>query len=159
CKSATMSNWTMAEVLPLQEKSGGGNRACRERWLAGVPMGARPGPDSHQNEKKWFIDQAYNKKLWEGEPPSTPARAEALPAQALPALPPAVAPAAPPRQQPPAAAAAAPVPQANLLDFELSPALAPAPLLDPSPSSMLGDLLFDTAPERRARGISGHPTF
>mmetsp|Transcript_58684 Transcript_58684/g.136488 ORF Transcript_58684/g.136488 Transcript_58684/m.136488 type:complete len:425 (-) Transcript_58684:124-1398(-) len=65
CKSVSMSNWTMDEVLALDERNGGGNRVAVERFLSGVPEGMRPRHDSSQDVLKQFINRAYNERAWE----------------------------------------------------------------------------------------------
>merc|ERR1719498_332529 len=59
-----MSIWNMMEVQSLEERNGGGNKAATKQWLAGAPESVRPRPDSHVDEKKTFVDRAYNKKEW-----------------------------------------------------------------------------------------------
>lgn len=75
CKSVSMSIWNMMEVQSLEERNGGGNKAATKQWLAGAPESMRPRPDSHVDEKKTFVDRAYNKKEWynkdwESSPPA-----------------------------------------------------------------------------------------
>eukprot|EP00931_Biecheleriopsis_adriatica_P075370 TRINITY_DN4924_c1_g1_i1.p1 TRINITY_DN4924_c1_g1~~TRINITY_DN4924_c1_g1_i1.p1 ORF type:complete len:461 (-),score=106.99 TRINITY_DN4924_c1_g1_i1:42-1424(-) len=96
CKSASMSNWTMEEVLLLDEQNGGGNRSAAARWLANVPDNVRPQPGAPQEVLKQFIDQAYNKLAWEGKAAPPPPREAAPPVASRPAP----APVAQARRQP-----------------------------------------------------------
>lgn len=65
-----MSNWAMEEVEKLMEENAGGNKHCRETWLAkadsqtAVP---RPKPGDKITVYKEFIQAAYDRKSFKGE--------------------------------------------------------------------------------------------
>eukprot|EP00930_Biecheleria_cincta_P083450 TRINITY_DN73022_c0_g1_i1.p1 TRINITY_DN73022_c0_g1~~TRINITY_DN73022_c0_g1_i1.p1 ORF type:complete len:412 (+),score=82.56 TRINITY_DN73022_c0_g1_i1:100-1335(+) len=68
CKSAQMSVWTMDEVKALDDRNGGGNAACRRRYMARLGEGdPQPKEDSTLDAKKKFVERAYELKRWFSE--------------------------------------------------------------------------------------------
>jgi len=128
CKSATMSNWTMEEVQSLDEKNGGGNKVCLERYFAKCSEKERPKTGCNPEILKRFVTRAYDSREWEdrnwrkseGPPP----------------------PAAPPRQrerEPVARDKTKSTPAPDLLDFDSAPAPQASPMQNPV--NQLGDML------------------
>jgi hypothetical protein len=69
-KSATQSNWTLAEVEQLKARSGGGNDACRRSWLALCAPGdpARPRDGDHPDRYKAFVVAVYEQRRFYAAP-------------------------------------------------------------------------------------------
>mmetsp|Transcript_129418 Transcript_129418/g.224097 ORF Transcript_129418/g.224097 Transcript_129418/m.224097 type:complete len:474 (+) Transcript_129418:81-1502(+) len=156
CKSTSMSVWNMEEVQSLDERHGGGNRACRENWLANVPESSWPRPDSHVDAKKSFVEKAYIKKEWVRTGDSAPDRHGAASSSQASA---AVAPSPTPRAQqqssrstgrgqkapeaaasPPGASSTGGADMLNLLD-DLPAAAPAASTAKPDGGGMAGSLL------------------
>jgi len=83
-KSVSMSIWNMKEVQSLEERNDGGNLHAVQKWIANAPESIRPCPDSHVNEKKKFVDRAYNKKEWECTVPRSDDNVKSTESQPLP---------------------------------------------------------------------------